>query len=73
MSATKTFNSMLPDDQMREYLATGNSLVFDGLAQQWQDVERQVERLGFGERYFVSQRKGIHGDLTKVTPATLPF
>lgn len=61
---------MLPDEQMRVHLATGDSLVFEGLAQQWQDVERQVERLGFGELYLVSQRKGIHGDLTKVTPAT---
>jgi hypothetical protein len=32
-------------------------------------LERQVERLGFANEYFVSLTKGPRGELTKVTPA----
>jgi hypothetical protein len=69
MSARKPLSFILSDDQMRVYLAANRSLVFEGLAMHWQEVERQVERLGYGEKYFVSRTKGVRGDLTKVTPA----
>jgi len=66
MSATH-FCTVLPDDQMRAQLRDGATLVFKGL-EKWQAVERQVERLGFGEVYLVSQTSGRHGELTKVRP-----
>jgi len=53
---------------MRSHLERGNTLLFEGLAGEWQTVERQIERLGFGEQYFVSLIKGRGGDLTKVMP-----
>jgi hypothetical protein len=68
MTLWQSFNAILPDDQMRACLETGATLVFDGLGKEWQAVERQVERLGFGDTCFVFRAKGRHGDLTKVTP-----
>ena len=67
MSA-KTFNSILADEEMRAYLENDSPLVFEGMAKNWQLIERQVERLGFGDKYFVSQAMGLRGQLTKVTP-----
>ena len=68
MSAKHTFTFILSDDQMRAHLRSGSTLIFKGLERDWQDVERQVERLGFGEVYLVSRTSGRHGDLTKVSP-----
>ena len=48
---------------------SGDSLVFEELGRDWQRLERQVERLGFANEYFVSLTKGPRGELTKVTPA----
>lgn len=55
------FSIALSDDQMRTQLRAGATLVFDGL-KQWQTVERQVERLGFGEVYLVSGPCGQRGE-----------
>ena len=60
---------MLPDEKMRAHLESDHSLIFTGLSKNWQEVEKQVERLGFGEKYFVSRVQGVHGDHTKVAPA----
>jgi hypothetical protein len=68
MSAKHTFSFILSDDQMRTHLRSGSTLIFKGLERDWQTVERQVERLGFGEVYLVSRTSGRRGDLTKVTP-----
>jgi hypothetical protein len=53
---------------MRTQLESGTALLFKGLESDWQTVERQVERLGFGHSYFVSRTSGRSGGLTKVTP-----
>ena len=68
MSAKQTFSYILSDDQMRSHLQSGNTLLFEGLADDWETVERQIERLGFGDTYLVSLVKGRGGDLTKVMP-----
>jgi hypothetical protein len=68
MSDKLTFSYILSDDQMRAQLESGATLQFQGLESDWQTVERQVERLGFGQRYFVSRTSGPHGGLTRVTP-----
>ena len=59
---------MLSDEQMRLQLEEGHILVFEGLDRRWQEVEQQVERLGFGEEYLVLQAQGAHGSVTKVAP-----
>jgi hypothetical protein len=53
---------------MRAHLRSGSTLIFKGLERDWETVERQVERLGFGELYLVSRTSGRHGDMTKVRP-----
>ena len=68
MAAKQTFSYILSDDQMRSHLQNGNTLLFEGLADDWEAVERQIERLGFGDTYLVSLVKGRGGDLTKVMP-----
>jgi hypothetical protein len=68
--AKHKFSSILPDARMRLLLEQGNTLVFEGLARNWQEVEKQVERLGFGEEYLVLSAKGTRGGLTKVIPAS---
>ncbi len=52
---------------MSAHIEKKNTLLFKGLGREWQQIERQVERLGFGEVYVVSQRGSRHGS-TKVTP-----
>ncbi len=41
---------------MRAHLQRKDTLLFKGLGREWQKIERQVELLGFGEVYVVSQR-----------------
>jgi len=60
---------MLSDEEMRVLLESEYSVVFTGLSKDWQKVEKQVERLGFGDKFLVSRVKGVHGELTKVAPA----
>ncbi len=67
MAAALTYTQLLQDGQMRAHLEAGDTLVFKGLGREWQQVERQVERLGFGELYLVSQRGLRQGD-TRVSP-----
>jgi hypothetical protein len=59
---------LLEDDALAEHLRKGHTLLFKGLGKEWQQIERQVERLGFGETYFVSQVGGHEGS-TKLSPA----
>jgi len=47
---------MLSDERcMRLQLKEGHVLVFEGLDRRWQEVEHQVDRLGFGDEYLVLQ------------------
>ena len=68
MGAKTTYTRLLDDDEMKTHLERQDTLIFEGLGREWQQVERQVERLGFGEAFIVSQRgsKAIH---TRVAPA----
>ncbi len=66
MAAHAMYTRPLEDEEMRKHLENGETIVFKGLAREWQHIERQVERLGFGELYVVSQRGSSSGD-TKVT------
>ena len=68
MSAKQVFSFFLSDEQMRAHLKNGSTLIFKGLEHEWQAIERQVERLGFGETYLVTQISGPHGGFTKVKP-----
>ena len=62
MGARVIYTSRLGDDEMRAHLEKEDILLFKGLGGEWQLIERQVERLGFGEAYVVSQRGSRDGD-----------
>jgi hypothetical protein len=51
------YTRLLSDDELRSHLERGDSLVFQGLTEGWQQIEAQVERLGFGNGYGVSRGK----------------
>jgi hypothetical protein len=65
----KTFDSILSDDQMRAQLERREVFFFKRPGPNWQLIERQIERLGFGEKYFVTCISAVRGELTKITPS----
>jgi len=62
MAAHVIYTRPLEDEELRKHLEKQDTIVFKGLAREWQQIERQVERLGFGELYVVSQRGPRNGD-----------
>ena len=66
------YTRLLGDDELRAHLERGDTITFTEAVKGWQEIERQVERLGFGEQYAVSRTKrpaatGEHA-YTRVTP-----
>jgi hypothetical protein len=51
------YTRLLSDEDLRPHLERGDSVAFKGLGGEWEDVERQVERLGFGDTYAVCRTK----------------
>lgn len=68
MSARVESTELLGDDQMRRHLEKRDTVLFKGLGREWQNIEKQIERLGFGEAYLVSQ-VGSHCSSAKVSPS----
>jgi len=68
MTVKLDYDRLLGDDELADHLLKGRTLVFKGLGNEWQEIERQVERLGFGDLYFVSQI-GNKERSTKLSPA----
>jgi hypothetical protein len=58
---------ILADDELRTQLEAGATIFFDGRTIHWHGIERQVERLGFGDLYIVSATQGPLGDNSKVS------
>ena len=52
------YDRLLSDEELRPHLERGDSVAFSGIANAWQEIERQVERLGFGDNYAVSRTRG---------------
>ena len=46
---------LLSDDELRAHLERGDTIVFADPVKDWEEIERQVERLGFGGDYAVSR------------------
>jgi hypothetical protein len=57
---------VLNDDELRLALESGDSIFFLGRRVKLQEIERQIERLGFGDLYIVSATKGPNADRVKV-------
>ncbi len=66
MAAPVTYTRSLQDQELRKHLENGETVIFKGLGREWQRIERQVERLGFGDLFVVSQRGSLDGD-TRIT------
>ena len=56
----------LTDDQLRRQLAAGDIIFFVGRQFRLQEIEKQVERLGFGKDYIVSLTRGPNSDRAKI-------
>lgn len=67
MRAATIYSRLLNDQEMAAHLEKEDTLLFKELGRERQQVERQVERLGFGDRYVVSQI-GARQSSTKVSP-----
>ncbi len=71
-----TYDRLLSDDELRPHLERGDTVLFKGIPKAWPDIERQVERLGFGDDYAVSRtsKTGPAGEqhVTRVTPVRRP-
>jgi hypothetical protein len=63
-----TYNRLLTDDELRQHLEAKDTIIFAGWPFRWQELERQVERLGFGELFLVSALRGKRGDSCKIGP-----
>ena len=63
-----TYTQLLTDDELRPHLEAKDTILFRNITIRWQHIERQVERLGFEERCWVSFTSGKDGDACKVVP-----
>src|SRR5262245_25409154 len=50
------------------HLRAYDRLVINLRGIKWQEVEREIERLGFGDQFLVSAIKGKHGERCKIEP-----
>ena len=70
------YDRLLSDEELRPHLERGDNVVFSGIAKAWQEIERQVERIGFGDNYAVSRTKGAgtarDQDVIRVSPVRRP-
>jgi len=69
------YDRLLSDEELRPHLERGDSVVFSGITKAWQEIEGQVERLGFGDNYAVSRTRGAGAnrerDLIRVSPVRI--
>jgi hypothetical protein len=66
--AAQHFDSLLSDGEMRVQLSRSETFFFKG--PKWHVIERQIERLGFEEIFFVTEVDSVRGRMIKVTPVT---
>jgi hypothetical protein len=55
------------DEELRAELAAKDTILFMGTELNWQEVEHQVERLGFAESYIVSAVKNERWSLSRIS------
>ena len=68
----RTMVRSLSDQELRPELEAGDTILFVSTSIDWVDIERQVERLGFGESYLVcaTQARGSAIPTITVKPFT---
>lgn len=67
-----TYDRLLSDEELRPHLERGDTVLFKAMPKAWHEIERQVERLGYGDDYAVSRTTksgpGPAQDVTRVSP-----
>ncbi len=63
-----TYTRALNDDELLAHLQSQDHVLLRVPGLRWQEVERQVERLGFGEAYFVAETQGSRGACCRIEP-----
>ena len=62
----RTCTIPLTDGELRPQLEAGDTLSFIGVEMSLQSIERQVDRLGFGDLYIVSAMRGRQTQATRI-------
>ncbi|HZR17379.1 MAG TPA: hypothetical protein VFE51_08630 [Verrucomicrobiae bacterium] len=70
----RTHTTLLTDAELGAELKAWNTVLFVGGVADWVEIERQVERLGFGESYIVAASKALNDSsfTVSVKPLTVP-
>jgi hypothetical protein len=63
----RTHTRVLTDDELRPQLEARDTISFVGRPVTFQEIERQVERLGFGDLYIVSTTQKPPSDVAKIS------
>jgi hypothetical protein len=67
------YTRLLDDAELRPHLERGDTVAFENLAREWEKIERQVERLGYGDDYAVSRtRKSAAPGQIRLSPVHQP-
>jgi hypothetical protein len=75
---TCVYTRRLNDQELRPHLERGDTITFTDAVRDWVSIERQIERLGFGNDYAVSRASrpdpaGLHLQRhTRVAPLHMP-
>jgi hypothetical protein len=74
MNMMHPYTRLLKDEEIQLHLNAGHAIAFVGLADKWKELDRQVERLGFGDLYAVSLSKKRRSDpgFIRVSPVRTP-
>jgi len=62
----RSHSAPLTDEELRPLLEAREVISFVGQPARLEDIERQVERLGFGDLYVVSATQGPHSSVAKI-------
>ena len=67
-----SYTRLLADAELKAHLEKGDTVILERNVKPWQEIEQQVDRLGFGDTYAVSRTQhaspsGAHS-VTRVSP-----
>src|SRR5262245_21890614 len=63
-----TYDSPLTESELLGHLRARDKVVINSRAIKRQELEREIERLGFGDHFLVFATKGKHGECFKIEP-----
>jgi len=70
------YTRLLCDEELRFLLQRGDSITFSDAVRDWEGIERQIERLGFGDDYAVTRASRVDSaglqHHTRVAPLRMP-